>query len=75
VATSALKAETAPLLEATHFTVPTALLATVVDVAVVGGVVVVLVFALDEHPAVATAAMNTTSTAMRFLMADLSRFG
>ena len=50
-ATSALSAETAPLLEATHFTVPTTLLATVVEVTVVDGVVVVLVLELDEHPA------------------------
>ena len=50
-ATSALSEETTPLLEATHFTVPTTLLATVVDVTVVDGVVVELVLVLDEHPA------------------------
>jgi len=77
-ATSALKAETTALLEATHFTVPTTLLATVLDVLADGWLVVVelvLVLVLEEHPAMATAAMITTSAAMRFLMVDLSRFG
>jgi len=71
-ATSELSDAMTALLVFAHFTVPTTLLATVLDVVVDGWfVVVVLVLEFEEHPASAIAATATASAAICFLMVGL----
>ncbi len=69
--TSALNAVTTALLFAPHFTVPVTLLA--IDVAVDARLVVVVELLVEvEHPVITTAVTMTASTAMRFILLDLS---
>ncbi len=56
------------LLFATHFTVPVTLLATVEEVGAAAFVVVVELPEEEEHPTIATAAINTANAASRFIV-------